>query len=68
MTMGVIALPEMLRRKYDKNIALGSILAGGTLGIVVRDAKPHILVRLPSTKAVGMNLDPKLLNLAEIVE
>jgi hypothetical protein len=41
--------------------------AGATLGLVVRDAKPHILVRLPSAKAVGMDLDPKVLKLAEIV-
>jgi len=35
VTMGVIALPQMLRRKYDKFIACGSILAGGTLGILI---------------------------------
>ena len=29
VTMGIIALPAMLRRNYDHKIALGSIMAGG---------------------------------------
>ncbi len=40
---------------------------GATLGIVVRDGKPHILVNLKSARAFGMDLDPKLLQLAEVV-
>lgn len=35
ITMGLIALPAMLKRNYNKNIALGSILAGGALGILI---------------------------------
>ncbi len=35
VTMGIIALPSMLKRNYDHNIALGSIMAGGTLGILI---------------------------------
>ena len=35
VTMGLIALPQMLKRKYDKLMALGCILAGGTLGILI---------------------------------
>ena len=35
VTTGVIALPQMLKRQYDKYIACGSILAGGTLGILI---------------------------------
>ena len=34
VTMGILALPAMLRRKYDPQLACGSILAGGTLGIL----------------------------------
>lgn len=33
--LGVIALPQMRKYKYDKLITLGSITAGGTLGQVV---------------------------------
>ena len=35
VTMGMIALPAMLRRGYDQKIACGSLLAGGTLGILI---------------------------------
>lgn len=35
IAMGTLALPAMLNRKYDKNIALGSILAGGALGQLI---------------------------------
>src|SRR5205085_385212 len=34
VTMGMIALPAMLRRGYDPKIACGSLLAGGVLGII----------------------------------
>jgi len=32
---GVLALPSMLRRGYNKGLALGSIAAAGTLGILI---------------------------------
>ncbi len=35
ITMGLIALPSMLKRNYDKNIVLGSVAAGGILGILI---------------------------------
>jgi len=35
VTMGIIALPAMLARNYDPRIAMGSIMAGGTLGILI---------------------------------
>jgi hypothetical protein len=41
--------------------------AGATMGIVVLENKPHILVNLDLSKTAGMNLDPKLLQLAEVV-
>lgn len=33
--MGILALPEMLRRKYDKGMSTGAICASGTLGILI---------------------------------
>lgn len=33
--MGMLALPAMMRRGYDIPLATGSILAGGTLGILI---------------------------------
>jgi len=35
VTMGLIALPSMLSKGYDKDISIGSISAGGTLGILI---------------------------------
>ena len=32
---GVIALPPMLKRGYDKKMVLGTVAAGGTLGILI---------------------------------
>ena len=35
VTIGLMALPAMLARHYDKSLACGSICAGGTLGILI---------------------------------
>ena len=35
VTMGLIALPSMLSKGYDKHISIGAISAGGTLGILI---------------------------------
>jgi tripartite ATP-independent transporter DctM subunit len=35
VTMGVIALPTMLRHGYDRSLACGTIAASGTLGQVI---------------------------------
>jgi hypothetical protein len=40
--------------------------AGAALGIVQKGDRPHILVGLAPAKAAGMDLDPKLLQLAEV--
>ena len=34
-TMGVLALPAMLKHKYNKSIALGAVSAGGSLGVLI---------------------------------
>lgn len=41
VTMGLLALPPMLRRGYNKELATGCILAGGTLGILI---PPSIMI------------------------
>lgn len=45
----------------------GQFDAGTTLAIVVREGRPHILVNLPAAKAAGLDLDPKLLQVSEVV-
>lgn len=34
-SIGSVALPELLKRNYDRKLSVGSIAAGGTLGILV---------------------------------
>jgi len=34
-TMGLVALPSMIDRKYNKSLATGVVTAGGTLGILI---------------------------------
>lgn len=41
--------------------------AGATLGLVVHEGRPRVLVNLPACKLAGMNLDPKLLELSEVI-
>ena len=35
VTIGLMALPAMLEKKYNKSLACGAICAGGTLGILI---------------------------------
>jgi tripartite ATP-independent transporter DctM subunit len=53
VTMGVIALPEMLKRRYDKYIAAGSILAGGTLGILIPPSVMLIVYGMVDNSSIG---------------
>lgn len=52
-TMGMIALPEMLKRKYDKKMAIGCILAGGTLGILIPPSVLLIVYGLVANESIG---------------
>ncbi len=53
VTMGLIALPEMLKRKYDKYLACGSILAGGTLGILIPPSVMLIVYGMVDNSSIG---------------
>lgn len=53
VTMGIIALPAMLKRHYDQQIALGSIMAGGTLGILIPPSILAILYAVVAQQSVG---------------
>ena len=53
VTMGIIALPAMLRRKYDTKIAMGSIMAGGTLGILIPPSILAIIYAVVAEQSVG---------------
>jgi tripartite ATP-independent transporter DctM subunit len=53
VSMGLIALPAMLKRKYDKIMALGSISGGGALGILIPPSVPMILYATLTGESIG---------------
>jgi len=53
VTMGIIALPAMLKRNYDPRLACGSILAGGTLGILIPPSILAIIFAVVAQQSVG---------------
>ncbi|MCT4579724.1 MULTISPECIES: TRAP transporter large permease [Donghicola] len=53
VTMGIIALPAMLKRHYDPKIAMGSIMAGGTLGILIPPSILAIIYAVVAEQSVG---------------
>ncbi len=53
VTMGVVALPAMLSRHYDKDLALGSICAGGGLATLIPPSVVFIMYGLTAGVSVG---------------
>lgn len=53
VTMGTIALPQMLKRGYDKELALGAINAGGGWGILIPPSILMVLYALITEVSVG---------------
>ncbi len=53
VTMGILALPAMLKRKYDPELACGAILAGGTLGILIPPSLLAIIFAVVAQQSVG---------------
>lgn len=53
ITMGTIALPEMLERKYDKSLAVGSVASGGLLGILIPPSVIAIIYASVSGVSIG---------------
>ena len=53
VTIGAIAIPEMLSRGYDRATVLGSVAAGGTLGILIPPSIPMILYSAITDESVG---------------
>ncbi|MCB2189476.1 MAG: TRAP transporter large permease subunit [Deltaproteobacteria bacterium] len=51
--IGLIALPNMLKYKYDKNIAMGTILAGGTLGQLIPPSLLFIAYGVEAGVSIG---------------
>jgi tripartite ATP-independent transporter DctM subunit len=53
LTMGLIAVPAMLNRRYNKSLALGSVMAGGVLGEIIPPSIIMIIFAYISRISVG---------------
>lgn len=53
VTMGIIALPIMLRHGYDKKIAVGCIMTGGALGVLIPPSILMIVLAMVTGESVG---------------
>lgn len=53
VTMGLIALPAMLKRGYDKKMVIGSIMAGGGLGQLIPPSTMMIMYAMIAQQSVG---------------
>jgi tripartite ATP-independent transporter DctM subunit len=51
--MGMIALPAMLKRRYDKRMITGAIQAGGALGILIPPSVTFIMYGFLAGESVG---------------
>jgi len=52
-TIGSVAIPELKKRGYDKHLTLGSIAAGGTLGILIPPSITMIIYGMVTNTSVG---------------
>jgi tripartite ATP-independent transporter DctM subunit len=53
VTMGMIALPAMMKRGYDHKLACGALLAGGTLGILIPPSVMAIVYAVVAQQSMG---------------
>lgn len=53
LTMGVIALPSMMKRKYDSKMVIGAVAAGGTMGSLIPPSMTMIYYGYLTGTSVG---------------
>jgi tripartite ATP-independent transporter DctM subunit len=53
LTMGLIAVPAMLKHKYNKSMALGCVMAGGVLGEIIPPSIIMIIFAYISRISIG---------------
>jgi len=53
ITMGLVAVPAMLKRRYDKSLALGSVMAGGVLGALIPPSIIMIIFAYVNRLSIG---------------
>jgi len=52
-TVGLVAVPEMIKRGYNKRLAVGSVAAGGTLGILIPPSITFIIYGVLTETSIG---------------
>ena len=53
VSMGLVALPSMLKHNYNKQIAIGCISAGGALGVLIPPSVLMIILGLYTNTSIG---------------
>jgi tripartite ATP-independent transporter DctM subunit len=51
-TIGKIALPELEKRGYDRNLALGSLAGSGTLGLLIPPSIPMVVYAVAANVSI----------------
>ncbi|MGK2907905.1 MAG: TRAP transporter large permease [Desulfuromonadales bacterium] len=51
--LGMLALPQMLRLGYDKNLAIGTVVAGGSLGTMIPPSIVLIMYGMTANVSIG---------------
>jgi len=52
-TVGLVSIPEMLKRGYNRKLAVGSIAVGGTLGILIPPSITMIIYGIITETSIG---------------
>jgi len=52
-TMGLVALPEMLKHRYKTTLASGSVVAGGTIGSLIPPSGMFIIYGILTETSIG---------------
>ena len=60
-TMGMVAIPEMLKYKYNPSLATGCVAAGGTLGILIPPSIGFVIYGILTEQSIGKLLMAGLL-------
>lgn len=53
VTMGKVAYPEMRKLEYDPTLAIGSIAAGGSLGLLIPPSMAFVLIGILTEVSIG---------------
>lgn len=67
MTAGTVALPPMFRKGYNRYLALGTIMAGGGLGILIPPSIPMVLFAAMTKASLGQMFAGALIPAAILV-